>query len=222
MSLETRLTELAQRAGTGDKAIKTLVNGNAADLAALNTTAKANLVDAVNEVAASVGSAAGIDDASVSTSSTWSSSKTSGEITGASTADRARANHTGTQPSSTITGLAAVATTGAYSDMIGTVPSSALPAIAVTEYLGEVATEAAMLALSGQRGDWTTRTDLGSDWILIADTPGSIASWREITTPTSPVSSVNGRTGAVTGLAEASSIGNTEIDLVAVFDAALV
>ncbi|MEA5449708.1 hypothetical protein VB780_14080 [Leptolyngbya sp. CCNP1308] len=36
------------------------------------------------------------------------------------TANRARANHTGTQPAVTVTGLATVATSGAYSDLSGT------------------------------------------------------------------------------------------------------
>jgi hypothetical protein len=55
-----------------------------------------------------------------------------------------------------------------------------------------------MLALTGQRGDWCTRSDKGTDWQLIADDPTQLANWRERTYPASPVSSVAGRTGAVT------------------------
>ncbi len=84
-----------------------------------------------------------------------------------------------------------------YADLSGTVPQSAIPAIAITEYLGVVASQAAMLALIGQRGDWCTRTDLGTDWQLIADNPATLASWREMTYPASPVQSVSGRTGAI-------------------------
>jgi hypothetical protein len=47
------------------------------------------------------------------------STATSTAITAASTADRARSNHTGTQSAGTITGLATVATTGAYADLSG-------------------------------------------------------------------------------------------------------
>jgi hypothetical protein len=79
----------------------------------------------------------------------------------------------------------------------GKVPQAQLPAIALVEFLGTVASQAAMLALTGQRGDWTTRTDLGTDWQLIADDPTQLSSWREMTYPPSPVSSVAGRTGAV-------------------------
>lgn len=51
-TLETRLRDLATAIGTNAKAIRTLINGNVADLAALTTTAKANLVAAINEVRA--------------------------------------------------------------------------------------------------------------------------------------------------------------------------
>lgn len=49
-------------------------------------------------------------------------------------------------------------------------------------YLGTVASQAAMLALTGQRGDYCTRTDPGSvgDWILTADTPTQLASWHRL------------------------------------------
>ena len=80
----------------------------------------------------------------------------------------------------------------------GTIPQAQLPAIAVTEFLGAVATQAAMLALIGQRGDWCTRTDRGTDFQLIAEPPTVLANWRERTYPASPVSSVAGRTGPVT------------------------
>jgi hypothetical protein len=51
-TLETRLRDLGTAIGTAVKATRTLVNGNAADLSALTTAAKSNLVAAVNEVRA--------------------------------------------------------------------------------------------------------------------------------------------------------------------------
>jgi hypothetical protein len=106
MSLVSNISDLATSMATAVKGVKTLVNGNASDLSALTTTAKTNLVAAINEVDANVdalsGSAAGINDAATATTSTWSSSKTSSEISTASTADRARANHTGTQSADTV------------------------------------------------------------------------------------------------------------------------
>ena len=49
-TLQTRLQDLATRIATEVKALRTLINGNAADLTALTTTAKSNLVAAINEV----------------------------------------------------------------------------------------------------------------------------------------------------------------------------
>lgn len=102
MSLSTNVSDLATRVGTELKAHKVLINGNQADLSQLSTTAKQNLVAAINEVAASLATAAGIDDSTTSGSTTWSSQKTSGEIAATSTADRSRSNHTGTQSADTI------------------------------------------------------------------------------------------------------------------------
>lgn len=84
MSFETNVTNLATRVATECKSIRVLLNGNAADLAALTTTAKGNLVAAINELNAAVaavsGSAAGINDATTTTASTWSSTKIADSI----------------------------------------------------------------------------------------------------------------------------------------------
>lgn len=106
--------------------------------------------------------------------------------------------------------LAPVATTGAYADLTGkpsipdsyddltgTVPTSALPSLAVIDYLGSAASQTAMLALVGQKGDWCTRTDLGTVWIIKGSDPTQLSSWQELSYPTAPVLSVNGQTGAV-------------------------
>lgn len=57
MSLATNVLNLATRIATEAKALRTLINGNAADLSSLTTTDKTNLVAAINEVAASGGGA---------------------------------------------------------------------------------------------------------------------------------------------------------------------
>lgn len=85
-TLETRLRDLATRIATESKALRTLVNGNAADLAALSTTEKSNLVGALNELKGMIdalGEAAQINDAATNTSDTWSSQKISDTITAA-------------------------------------------------------------------------------------------------------------------------------------------
>lgn len=83
-------------------------------------------------------------------------------------------------------------------DLVGGVlPTSQLPALAVTEYLGTVADQAAMLASSGQKGDWVTRADTGSTWIITGDDPTQLAGWTELSYPAAPVTSVNSQTGSV-------------------------
>ncbi|GJF06615.1 hypothetical protein [Pseudonocardia sp. D17] len=103
MSLSSNVADLATRVATEIKAKATQINGNAPDLSALTTTAKSNLVAAINEVNSAVAGSSGIDDGTTGTSTTWSSSKISSEVSTASTADRDRANHTGTQSADTIT-----------------------------------------------------------------------------------------------------------------------
>lgn len=85
MSLETRISGLAVRAATEDKSLRTLINGNVVDLSALTTTAQGDLVAAINEVDAAVGSAAVINDASTGTTEAWSASKIAAEISTAIT-----------------------------------------------------------------------------------------------------------------------------------------
>lgn len=88
-TLVQRILDLATRTATEIKAVRTLVNGNAADLSSLTTTAKANLVAALNELKGSVddlataGGATINDTATASTTQTWSITKISGEITAA-------------------------------------------------------------------------------------------------------------------------------------------
>ena len=100
-------------------------------------------------------------------------------------------------------------------DSGGKVPQAQLPAIAITEYLGEVANQTAMLALSGQKGDWCIRTDTGAVWIITGTDPALLGSWTSVSYPASPVTSVAGRTGDVTiSAADVSGLGTAaELDV---------
>jgi len=70
------------------------------------------------------------------------------------------------------------------------------PPIDLIDVFG-VADEAAMLALAGATvGDFAVRADNGLVYVLQAAPPDVLANWLEISTP-APVSSVNGKTGAV-------------------------
>lgn len=80
----------------------------------------------------------------------------------------------------------------------GKLLASQLPDLAVVEFKGSVATQAAMLALTAERGDWVFRSDLGTNWIVIAEPASALANWRALNYPASPVASVAGKTGVVT------------------------
>ncbi|UTU07802.1 hypothetical protein CcrC1_gp117 [Caulobacter phage C1] len=82
-TLVTRISDLASRISAEIKALRTLVNGNAADLSALTTTDKSSLVAALNELRTYTASV--IDDTATSaaTAKTWSASKITGQINAA-------------------------------------------------------------------------------------------------------------------------------------------
>jgi hypothetical protein len=90
-------------------------------------------------------------------------------------------------------------------DGTGKVPVAQLPASVITDTF-VVGSQASMLALTAERGDVAIRTDLNKTFILQTDSPTVLADWKEMLTPTDAVSSVNGRAGAVTGLAEQTSL----------------
>lgn len=93
-------------------------------------------------------------------------------------------------------GLAAVATSGSASDITtGTLPTSVLPPLAINETF-VAASQAAMLALTAQRGDMAIRTDIGRTFVLASDSPGTLADWKQVTAG-GDVTSVASRTGAV-------------------------
>ena len=81
-------------------------------------------------------------------------------------------------------------------DGSGLIPTSQLPAIAISETF-VVASQAAMLALTAQTGDIAVRTDLNKSFILTASPASTLGNWQELLTPTDAVLSVDGNTGAV-------------------------
>lgn len=82
----------------------------------------------------------------------------------------------------------------------GKLNASQIPQIAISDFLGEVATKAAMLALTGQRGDWAIRTDTNETYMLIAEDATLAASWKVIVTPQDGVTALRNTSGSVTGL----------------------
>jgi hypothetical protein len=75
--------------------------------------------------------------------------------------------------------------------------SNQLPAIAITDTF-VVASQSAMLALTtAEVGDIAVRTDINKTFILKGSSYSTLADWQELLTPTSAVTSVFGRAGAV-------------------------
>jgi hypothetical protein len=85
--------------------------------------------------------------------------------------------------------------TFAFSEITGVLGTAQLPPLAINDIF-VVATQAAMLALTAQRGDMAIRTDTGITYVLSTDFPATLADWKEIVAA-GDVTSVAGRQGAV-------------------------
>ena len=81
-------------------------------------------------------------------------------------------------------------------DSNGKLDTNVLPAIAVSETF-TAANQAAMLALTAQVGDICVRTDETKTYILVKTPASTLANWKLLEHPADAVSSVNGKTGAV-------------------------
>jgi hypothetical protein len=151
-----------------------------------------------------------LDGTSFKQYSSADKTKLAGIATGATANDtdanlKARANHTGTQLAATISDfsaasdarIAAASGVSIASLSGGKVPSSQLPALALTDVF-TVASQVAQLALTVEEGDVAIRTDQNKSYIHNGGVSGTMADWSELLTPTDTVLSVNGETGAVT------------------------
>jgi hypothetical protein len=78
----------------------------------------------------------------------------------------------------------------------GKLISSQLPSITISDTF-VTASQAAMLAVTAETGDVAVRTDLNKSFILKGVNPSVLADWQELLTPTSTVTTVFGRNGAV-------------------------
>lgn len=110
--------------------------------------------------------------------------------------------HTHTLSNITDAGTAASKNVGTSSgnvpvlDSNGKLSTSVLPALAISDTF-VVASQSAMLALTAQVGDIAVRTDTKQTYILQKDGASTLSNWVKLETPADAVSSVNGKTGAV-------------------------
>jgi hypothetical protein len=98
--------------------------------------------------------------------------------------------------------------TFAFSEITGLIATAQLPPIAITN-LYTVADQAAMLALTAERGDMVIRQDNAETYVLSTDSPATLADWKMITAPGN-VTSVAGRQGAV--VLTKSDVGLANVD----------
>lgn len=89
----------------------------------------------------------------------------------------------------------------------GKLDASVLPAIAISETF-VVGSQSEMLGLTAQTGDVAVRTDINKSFILRGSSASSLSNWQELLTPTSPVQSVAGKTGAVVLNSSDVGLGN--------------
>lgn len=70
-------------------------------------------------------------------------------------------------------------------DSTGKLTAAQLPDLAVSDYLGSVASQAAMLALTGQKGDWCIRSDDSKVYVITGTDPTVIGGWTAMSYPSS-------------------------------------
>ena len=68
----------------------------------------------------------------------------------------------------------------------GKLDTSQLPDIAISEYKGAVANQTAMLAVTGEKGDWVIRSDDGKVYIITGTDPSVVGGWTALSYPTAP------------------------------------
>lgn len=106
-------------------------------------------------------------------------------------------NVTNTADSAKPVSTAQAAALAAKADLVGgLVPTAQLPALAITD-VSTVASQAAMLALTAQRGDLAIRSDFtpAHVYALAADDPTTLGNWVQISF--GAIQTVNGQTGIV-------------------------
>lgn len=151
-------------------------------------------------------SAAGIvqlSDATNSTSTTLAATANAVKTAYDLAAGKADSSHTHTLSHISDAGTAASKDVGTAAgnvpvlDAGGKLDTAVLPSLALMDTF-TVANQTEMLALSAQKGDIAVRTDGTGTFILSAEPATTLANWKLLNAPTDVVTSVAGKTGAVT------------------------
>lgn len=65
----------------------------------------------------------------------------------------------------------------------GVVPATQIPSVAITEYKGTVANQTAMLAVTGEKGDWVIRSDDSKVYVITGTNPTQASDWTALEYP---------------------------------------
>lgn len=128
----------------------------------------------------------------------WTQTRFNTAFAGKSTTDLAEGSNlyfTDTRADARITAQKGVANGLASLDAAGKIPSSQIPALAISS-ISTVNSQAAQLALVAQEGDVAVRTDQNRSYIHNGGTSGTMADWTQLLTD-NLVLSVNGQVGSV-------------------------
>lgn len=186
----SEITKLSNQSGinTGDQDLSNLVVKNTAITGATNTKitydSKGLVTGGTSLVASDVPT---LNQNTTGTASTITGSIAESQVTGLVTD---LSNKQSVSQKNTANGYA-----GLGGD--GKLISSQLPSITISDTF-VTASQATMLALTAETGDVAVRTDLNKSFILKGTNPTVLADWQELLTPTSAVTTVFGRNGAVT------------------------
>jgi hypothetical protein len=92
-------------------------------------------------------------------------------------------------------------------DAAGLLPTSQLPPLAISDFLGTAANQPAMLLLLGEVGDWCIRSDLGMVFIITSGDGHLIGNWTQLAYPPTAAHAFGG------GLHTADTIANVQTKL---------
>lgn len=100
----------------------------------------------------------------------------------------------------------------------GVIPATQIPSVAITEYKGTVANQTAMLAVTGEKGDWVIRSDVSKVYVITGTDPTQAGDWTALEYPvpadtnlsyTASTRELASSTGSNTTLPEVVASGNS-------------
>jgi len=238
MSLVTQVSDLATRTGTEIKTVRTEVAATTGNLASLSTTTKDNLVAAINEVLAAVGSGGSIDADSITDATTIgkaliraADAAAARAAIGAGTSNLALGTTAGTAKAGDYQPAAANISDSTSTGRALLTAASATAARGTLDVYSEAEADAAITAavnslIDAAPGTLDTLNELaaalGNDPNFATTVSTALGNRVRVDTSSQGLNSTqqgNARTNI--GAASAADVGDTSSDFVAVFESAL-